>query len=37
MVRAWDDALKPGPSRCTCHVGAMAAAAGVQSGRLVTD
>ena len=37
MVRAWDDALKPGPSRCTCHVGAMAAALGVESGRLVTD
>lgn len=36
-VRAWDDALKPGPSRCTCHVGEMAAVAGVPSGRLVTE
>lgn len=37
MVTAWDDALKPGPSRCTVFMGEMARAAGVEPGRLVTS
>lgn len=37
VVTARDDSLRPGPSRCTCHVGEMAAVAGVPPGRLVTE
>ena len=37
MVSAWDDALKPGPSRCTVFMGEMATAAGVESGLMVTE
>ena len=37
VIVAWDDALKPGPHRCTVHLGTAAEEAGVEAGRIVTD
>lgn len=36
MVTAWNDALAPGLSRCTCYGGPMAFEAGVQPWKVLT-